>query len=543
MSAGFTRRALPWMLAAVFLAAAALLFFNLGHYALWEDEAGSALNAQSVLETGDTRGWVGHNLVAYRHGLVLHNLRTEGEPPFCAYFDAPFLKLLGANAWGARLPFALCGLAAVALLLWWAWKWKAQPFTAAVFCLALLGNVPLFLYSRQCHYYAVAILLFTAAAYLHLHWGGDRRKLALLGGCLALLLAANYSFCVLLCLCLAADYAIWQRKARPLRGADWAILLGPPVATGLVLLAWWNPLRTSLGGYLGRDTLFQRLSLFFWHWRDLNHGEMFVGALMLLAPWAAFQARTPWLKRGLFALLLYAVAQTVLTTQTVADCTISDVRYFCGLLPLFAALGAFTFVALIERLGTNRWAAFVAALFVFGTNFFQGGMFYQYGFRSTLGAFVRELANPPPDPYTAAAGWINANVPEGASVWVAPNAMILPLIFHAPRAVYGWQLPRPPLGQFAALPPIFFEKSVPPDYVVAFGPSAKVAEQVLDELEGVSYQPVALLDVYWKDYYRPEIFWRTFEAIRGFDPERLGIHVFQRIDLPAPLKVEVAPAP
>ncbi|MDD5351052.1 MAG: glycosyltransferase family 39 protein, partial [Chthoniobacteraceae bacterium] len=276
MTTPFAQRALPWMLVATFLAAAALLFTSLGHYALWEDEAGSALGAESVLQSGDTRAWVGHNLIAYRHGFVLHNLRAEGEPPFNAYFAAPFLKMLGANAWGARFPFALCGLATVGILLWWVWKAKAAPLTAAVFCLALLGNVSFFLYARQCHYYGPALFFFTAIAYLYLHWEGSRRKLALMSLCLALLMAANYSFYVLLCLCLAADYAIWQRKARALRLADWAVLLGPSLVMGLVILTWWNPFRTGLGDRVGLDSLSQRVTLFFWHWRDMNQSEMIV---------------------------------------------------------------------------------------------------------------------------------------------------------------------------------------------------------------------------------------------------------------------------
>ncbi|MDD5348592.1 MAG: hypothetical protein PHQ12_00145, partial [Chthoniobacteraceae bacterium] len=274
-----------------------------------------------------------------------------------------------------------------------------------------------------------------------------------------------------------------------------------------------------------------------WHSRDMNQSEMIVGVPLLLTPWAAFTARTPWLKRGLFAFLLYVVAQTAISTQTIATTVVSDVRFFCALLPLIIALEAFTLVEVAARFGRARWVAVPVALAVFWTNFFQGGMFFQQGLRATPLTFARELADPPADPYTAAAAWINTHVPDGASIWVTPNAMIMPLVFHAPRAVYGWQLPRPPLGQFASVPPIFFEKTVPPDYVVAFGPDVNVAMQVLNEFDGVSYEPVALLDVYYRDLYRPEILWRCFEAVRNFDPHRDGVFVLKRIDVPPPLKL------
>src|SRR5205807_2588413 len=40
-----------------------LLFARLGHYALWDDEAYTALAAQGVWQTGDTTAVLGHNVV------------------------------------------------------------------------------------------------------------------------------------------------------------------------------------------------------------------------------------------------------------------------------------------------------------------------------------------------------------------------------------------------------------------------------------------------------------------------------------------------
>jgi hypothetical protein len=58
------------VVAGTFVACAlVLLFARLGTYALWDDEANTALFGQSVWETGDTVALRDHNVVAFRNGL------------------------------------------------------------------------------------------------------------------------------------------------------------------------------------------------------------------------------------------------------------------------------------------------------------------------------------------------------------------------------------------------------------------------------------------------------------------------------------------
>lgn len=86
------------------------VFFRLGHYALWDDEAGTALFALSVWRTGDTHALLDHNIMAYTYGYELRGLRNRYIPPFAFYLAAPFIGLgPEGSAAAARLPFALCG--------------------------------------------------------------------------------------------------------------------------------------------------------------------------------------------------------------------------------------------------------------------------------------------------------------------------------------------------------------------------------------------------------------------------------------------------
>src|SRR6266852_1011387 len=51
--------------------AAVLIFARLGHYALWDDEASTALAAIGVWRTGDTVAVIDHNIVAFHLGEEL----------------------------------------------------------------------------------------------------------------------------------------------------------------------------------------------------------------------------------------------------------------------------------------------------------------------------------------------------------------------------------------------------------------------------------------------------------------------------------------
>jgi hypothetical protein len=105
-------------------------------------------------------------------------------------------------------------------------------------------------------------------------------------------------------------------------------------------------------------------------------------------------------------------------------------------------------------------------------------------------------------------------------------------MFHAPHLTYAWQFDPAQANdkEFRELPAIHFKGAEFPDFIVAFGPFAKQIEALLVQFaaEGHNYERVATINVFWKDLYRPELFWRTFRPIRDFDPSRDGIQVFKK---------------
>ncbi len=520
------------------------MFARLGHSALWDDEAPTALGGIGVWRTGDTSAVIDHNIVAYGAGFELRNMRMRFLPPLMFYLVAPSIGILGRTAFAARLPFAMCGLATIAFIAFWMWRDRASLRTWLVMTIGLLGNVSLILYLRQCRYYAPAILLCTVIAYTYLHWGGSRRILVIMALLLVALLSTTYMAYVVVLLCLLADYLIWHRRQRSLDWRDWLVFLIPQIVLGGLIFAVWNPFGAGrapnwIGGLLGR------LWLLWLNLRDLNTCEFTVGVLLILAPVIYFFNKDKWLLRGPLAILLFCLGTSLVDFHEAVpgQDRCADVRYLAPLIPLCVFVVARVLLALTGRV---KYLLVPLAVVVFGTNVFHGGR-YRPGmdawpapprteakpFDSTFVRYILELIDPPPSALAATAEWINHNVSTRRSIWVVPDYMTLPLMFHAPEAMYAWQLKDPPEERFKSLPPIHFFGRVPPDYVVILGPNAEHARPALEQLAerggATYYRPLHRVDLYWYDFIRPEIPSHAFEKVTDFDPTTEGVVILQPV--------------
>ena len=402
--------------------------------------------------------------------------------------------------------------------------------TWLLMALAILGNVSFFLYFRQARYYGITLLCSVAAAYIYLHWNGSRRGLLGLSCLLLAVIASHYMTFAGLAAAMAVDYFFWQRHVRSLRPLDWLFLLLPMGVLGSIVVFIWNPfLLTGITKQAAANDFLDHLTLFWWNLRDLNRGEFATGVLLLLAPVLYFaKEKKPFLLRGTAGIAVYCFVVAMVSPQPVSQTSMADVRYLIPLIPLGMALGV-AVVRIVTR-GAPAWLCLSLGVVVFATNLLNGGPFFPEGVRSTVWEFAMELISPPSDPYTEAAKWINENVPENASIWVLPDYMAYPLIYHAPKAIYAWQLQWPPEPQFRGLPLIHFQGQIPPDYILCFGP---VVSDVLGLLQrwpqsGGRYEYVASIDFFWTDMYRPELFWRSFTTITNYNRNLEAIYVFKR---------------
>jgi hypothetical protein len=504
-----------------------LIFTQLGHYALWDDESLVALSAKGVQRTGDTSVLLNHgNIVAYRNGLHIHDFADRALPPLDCYLAAASFDFFGVSAWSARLPFALFGLGTGLLLFLWA---RDLPIVQRwVFLAAVFGNVSLILFSRQCRYYSLTLFFSVAIVFVYTRWKGGARDLVLLAALSVCLFASNVMSYGALYLALALDYVIWGRKRQHLNRLQWIALFGPQLFLCGLIGSVWNPFRTTLGTYEAANTLLDRLSLFFWCWRDMDRCEFFALPLLLLALGVGIFQRRTWMIRGCVAIAVYVAAIALVSPQLIRQSAESEVRYLAPVIPLALALEAGALVALLQK---RTALLIVAAVLAFGTNLFNGGPFLSWGLRSTLLSYLGELSLPQAEPYTPTADWINEHVPENASVWVTPYYAAYPLMFAAPRALYAWQLSWPPRPDLAGLPAIQFAGRQAPDFIVTFGPARGEVAQFMKSksLPGFHYRFVTTLNYFWKDMYRPELYWRTFESVTTFNPEKDGVSIYQRV--------------
>jgi hypothetical protein len=513
------------------------LFFKLGYYALWDDEATTALYAKSVWRTGDTSALIDHNLVAYESGKELKNLKNRFIPPLQFYLAAPFVGLSNGSAFAARFPFALCGLLTVAVMLLWLWRENASISIWLLTSAGIITNVSLMLFSRQCRYYALAILTTIVLAFLYFYHDGRKRisfSIALVSLCL---LASNYLCYVAAYACLFTDYLVWGRKSRPFSLKELAIIFSPQIILGSLLIYLYNPfVLTFWKNTKDSFGLSRILTLLFWNLREINTCEFGVGVLILIAPLLYFYTKDKRLLRGPLTIFIYCLTISMLSHQRVGPITIAIVRYIAPLIPLCIITSAFSIHALTAK---KKWLAVLLAVLAFSTNIFHGGthinkaFFSKHipdsGFRSTIAEFTKKLISPPPSAYRETSNWINRNIKQKESILVMPGFATYPLMYHASKAMYAWQL-KEETGQFIGLDDNHFMNRIPPEYIIVFGPPIKRINRLFKKLEerDIHYLQVERLNLYWYDLIRPELYWHSFDEIQSFSSSSEAIYIFKQ---------------
>lgn len=126
-----------------------LLFTKLGHYALWDDEANTALTGKAIIKTGDTSASVdGRNFLMYRQGTELKEFKNRYLPPLSSCLAALSFLFFEPSACSARLPFAVIGFMGIAFFLILIWRLNIPSPFLIVFVILLLSNVSLYLFLR-----------------------------------------------------------------------------------------------------------------------------------------------------------------------------------------------------------------------------------------------------------------------------------------------------------------------------------------------------------------------------------------------------------
>lgn len=412
------------------LASAALFVHlrGLGATALWQDEAETAVLAERILERGLPYVDDGRNFVSQNQGRDADARGVWSYSPWLAlYVAAMGVGTLGATAFAARLPFALCGLGVLLLLYRLSRRWSGSENVAVSAVALTLLNVPWLLHVRECRWYALGAL-----CSLYLWWSYEEfvaeRPRARLHLVLASAALFHANFLVFFAVAGGVAFhflAAVARRRPPTRddlkmAAALFFLLAPAMAYFHV----FSRVDGSGGVPVSRLGNLSELA-----WGLDAHVFPFLA--VAAAVWAArSRAR---LRRPL-ALLVGAAATLVLAPHFFF-------RYLIVLIPAASHVMAETADFLGER---RRWAPAVCAAALLGTNLlsvgFWGGV--RPFFKRDLLDFAAELRNPPADPVAAAAELLSREGKPGEVALVTyPD---LSFMFHTPlKVVGGAQGPRP----------------------------------------------------------------------------------------------------
>lgn len=151
-----------WILTILLLTTCALLLPRLGAQCLNGEEATIALLAERILKYGLPYARDADAIITQEWG---HESNRDGvwtlTPWLHMYFCAPFLRLSGANALSARLPFALAGVVSVMLVYLIARRFGYSAKWSFAIAFMLLINVQFLLFCRRVGVHALVILVAT----------------------------------------------------------------------------------------------------------------------------------------------------------------------------------------------------------------------------------------------------------------------------------------------------------------------------------------------------------------------------------------------
>ncbi|MBM3262396.1 MAG: hypothetical protein FJY97_03085 [candidate division Zixibacteria bacterium] len=386
------------------LVGALLLFPNLDETYLWMDEAETAVLGKNILTYGYPRMFDGRNLMAYYP--TLHNeAYAEVVLPWLQYYvcAASFL-VFGVDTFTARLPFVLCGLAAIGLYPAVVRRLTPDFRVQALAPWLLTLSIPFLLYFRQSRYYALVILATLLLVWAYLGLGEKRRYAGIYFTLAAIaLFHSHYVVCAGTLIGLGIHWLTVYRRHIPWTTVAWtgAVFLAGTVPWVLYAKFWthgyaWFSLQ-KVGTYLGtlsarlfenftaplvlsivRWLAFDRTERF-WRWVCLAGGVVMAGATINLPffPYLTAACFLAALGQGIRRVcrpvehpplhLVWMLPAGVILTLALLSPS-DEIRYMSGLAPLVIVGVVLCFYRLFGRF--PRFAVVCLAL-AWGTSIFN----------------------------------------------------------------------------------------------------------------------------------------------------------------------------
>lgn len=523
---------------------AVLIFTNLGSAGFWDDEATVGVLARNLVREGRFTGWDGRSLYMYRDGSILDAQLRPILPPLDIVVAASSFRMFGISTTSARLPFAVAGLCSLLITAAWMRIALRGDHVAALYGTALYGLLPaLALNSRCCRYYAISMLAVSLMLLTYEIAVRQKKPHWLLGTSLAAVIAfyANPMTAVVAGLSLTPLLFFRDRRCLAVRGwmivfAAALLFLAATLPYAILSRIWDRP--DLLGDRNGFD-IGQRLTLTYWHLRDLS-GAMFLPAwLIALALWAVVIRRNQpgemplrWL--GAIA-SVYVLGIAWVTPQSPTNTSVADVRYLTGMLPVYAAIAGAALSALHSK---SRFAAIAIFAITVSTTLPAWPFSEAWRFRWLLPGMIHEISHSYPTVSTTVSRYLKKHAAFNDTIFAYPEYHSYPLYFYAGDHVrLAGMLTGKTRLPLATLMPLGLEnvmlEQASPDWLVLVR-SGHLAPQLVSYFtrpqrdKRVDYEVVAVESVFGEQTQRPELFWHSFGPIAGFDPRRDGVWILRK---------------
>jgi hypothetical protein len=360
---------------------------------------------------------------AVDHVIRRGDLRADGawiyQPWGQFVVAAAGIQALGATTLGARLPFAVAGLATV-LLLYLLVHGSASAATALLAAALLVANGAWILHDRQARYYALSSLFLVLTLLAYQRWQREARL-----GATAFVAAAWCFFQV--------DYGtVW-----PVLGVLFvATCVAPPRGGIAKPLAVIGALAAGIAPFVFFYELWGRRSLQLGSWAErfvanAANVNRYVVPMILLAAAAGFLA-VRWrqiaaAERRMAAIAIGILAALLAWVPSVAPA--SFVRYVVMAAPLGAFVTAWLLARLFPRWKALPWAA--AAVVAVTPWLTVNGA----AVRPELLAMAREVFVPRKDPNAMVVEWLRRNAKPTDEVLI--NYEDIPLMYYLPNPIRG----------------------------------------------------------------------------------------------------------
>jgi hypothetical protein len=451
----------PWekLIPAIIAAlAAVLLFWGLTDKYLWQDEAATAVLATRLLKFGRPLAYDGTNLVTIDHFAAEDESSVDqrtGDPHMAVEYyiqrgdykpdttwkwhpwgqfvtAAAGIAVLGKTTLGARLPFALAGLATVLLLYRLLRKFGGSLAWAAIAACQLLANAYWILHTRQCRYYSLSSLLLVVTLLAYARWQSGARY-----GAVAFVAAGwcwfqvDYGtvwpvFGVLFL------YALVTRPRKVLRTTAVGAALAATLAPFVYYYELWGRLSVQTGDWSERFTddlfnvneyvapvlvLLAAIALLAWRWKKLAEQERRIvvvscGSLIALTLWIPTAAPEAFLRYAIMAAPLGALVAAWVVMQ-LAEQRIE-----------FAVAGA-AILALTPWVSLPMHAAAAPPEWYAGSSLL----------RAELPVMGKEIFGHRPDPNRLVVEWLRDHAALTDEILI--NYEDLPLVYYLPNPVRG----------------------------------------------------------------------------------------------------------